>query len=337
MVESELVQRVYARALENPQRIAVSEATDEKMMRAAYKVAQGGWAHCVLVGSEAELRVLCEERDLDQGLFVFADTGKECAEKLAERYLALPDVTLSERALARKMRDSLYFAMVLEAVGDVDAVVGGLDAATADVIQAALDVFGMEEGAETVSSVSICEIPGFEGPQGPALACADVAVCPDPDASQLASIAISSCDTVKALTGWDPRCAMLSFSTDGSAAHDLVDKVVEATEIAQSRRPDLKIDGEFQLDSAIEPSGAAKKVLRPSEVAGKANILVFPDLNAGNIGAKILNKIAHAQFYGVMLQGFKRVCSDASRTSSVDELARNIVFTAARAAGMNDE
>lgn len=333
MKNDKLIEKIYDEAKKNPQRLAFPEANDAKMLQAAYETAMGGYGFCVLVGNEAELRKLCKELQYDEEKFVFVDV-EDCSyrDEIVERYLLLPDITLEKKALIRKMQDPVYFAMAMQSVGDVDVTIGGFDSTTADIIQAAMDVIGMEEDAETVSSVSICDIPNFDGPEGSFLALADIAVCPDPDASQLASIAISSCDTIRGLTGWTPRCAMLSFSTDGSASHDLVDKVLDALEIAKKRRPDLLIDGEFQGDVAIDPACAAKKISRQSEVAGNANILVFPDLNAGNISAKFLNKINHAQFFGVFLQGFKQICTDSSRTASVPELVRNIVFSAVRAA-----
>ncbi len=153
----------------------------------------------------------------------------------------------------------------------------------------------------------------------------------NPNAAELASIAIATCDTVKAVTGWEPKCAMLSYSTLGSGQGELVDRVATAVKLAQEKRPDLKIDGEFQLDTAIVPEVAQKKVKRASEVAGQANILIFPDLNAGNIGVKLIQQFGHANAYGPLLQGFKKICSDCSRGAPVAELVGNIVFSVVRA------
>lgn len=335
MNKDNLIERIYAQAKSDPQTIVFPEASDEKMLQAAYETASGGYGHCLLIGNPAELKTLCRKLDYDENSFRFVDINDtEYRNQLISKYIGLPDAILEESTLIRRMASPLYFAMVMQAVGDADVTIGGFEATTADVIQAAIEVIGMEEDAETVSSVSMCDIPNFDGSEGSLLAVADIAVCPDPDASQLASIAITSCDTISQLTGWTPRCAMLSFSSDGSASHDLVDKVIEALEIVKGKRPDLMIDGEFQADVAIDPESAAKKIKRPSEVAGKANILIFPDLNAGNIGAKILNKIAHAQFFGVFMQGFKLICSDSARSASVPELVQNIIFSAVRAANL---
>ena len=170
--------------------------------------------------------------------------------------------------------------------------------------------------------------------QGPLLAFGDSAVCTDPDADQLASIAIAACDTVRALVGWEPRCALLSYSTCGSGEGPLVDKVVEAVKIAQNRRPDLAIDGEFQLDSAISPKVAAKKVRRESRVAGRANIIIWSDLNVGNVGVKLVQQFARADAYGPMLQGFAKIVCDCSRGAPVSELVGNIAMSCVRAQGV---
>ena len=195
-------------------------------------------------------------------------------------------------------------------------------------------IIGMQPGISTISSIGLCDIPGFEGSEGSLLAVGDSAVCTNPNAEQLASIAISACDTVKALLDWEPRCAMVSYSTLGSGQGELIDKVVEAVKIAREQRPDLAIDGEFQFDAAISPAVAAKKVGRESKVAGKANVVIWPDLNVGNVAVKLIQQFGHANAYGPMLQGFNKVVCDCSRGAPVSEIKGNIVISAVRAAGM---
>ena len=194
-------------------------------------------------------------------------------------------------------------------------------------------VIGLKPGIATISSIGLCDIPGFEGSEGSLLAIGDSAVCTNPNPEELASIAISACETVQSLLGWEPRCAMVSYSTLGSGAGELVDKVVVAVKIANEKRPDLAIDGEFQLDSAINPAVAAKKVQRESKVAGKANVVIWPDLNVGNVGVKLIQQFGKADAYGPMLQGFAKVVCDCSRSAPVSELKGNIVISAVRAAG----
>ena len=159
----------------------------------------------------------------------------------------------------------------------------------------------------------------------------DSAVCTNPTDEQLADIAISACESVQALLDWTPRCALLSYSTLGSGQGELVDKVSRAVAIANKRRPDLAIDGEFQFDTAVSPAVAAKKVNRESKVAGQANILIWPDLNVGNVGVKILQQVGHANAYGPILQGFNDVVCDCSRSAPVSELKGNIILSAVRA------
>ena len=249
-------------------------------------------------------------------------------------YVAQPGRFLKEKALARRMQDPLYYAMVMQAVEEAEVTFAGINNTTGDVLLAGQMIIGMQPGISTISSIGLCDIPGFEGSEGSLLAVGDSAVCTNPNAEQLASIAISACDTVKALLDWEPRCAMVSYSTLGSGQGELIDKVVEAVKIAQEQRPDLAIDGEFQFDAAISPAVAEKKVTRKSKVAGKANVVIWPDLNVGNVGVKLIQQFGHANAYGPMLQGFNKVVCDCSRGAPVSEIKGNIVISAVRAAGM---
>jgi phosphate acetyltransferase len=227
---------------------------------------------------------------------------------------------LPEKTLKRMVRQPLNFAVLMEAVGEADCTVAGLFHTTGDVILAAQTIIGMRPGIETISSVGINSIPGFSGPDGDLLIFADCAVCPDPTPSELADIAISSADTTRCLLDIEPRVALLSFSTKGSAMHEKVDRILEALNIVRGRRPDLLIDGEFQLDSAIDPKVASRKVKEPSAVAGRANVLIFPDLNSGNIGVKLIQIFGKALSYGPLLQGFAKPITDLSRGAKVEDI-----------------
>ncbi|MCF0186393.1 MAG: phosphate acetyltransferase, partial [Bacteroidaceae bacterium] len=202
-----------------------------------------------------------------------------------------------------------------------------------DVLMAGQMIIGLKPGIATISSIGLCDIPGFEGSEGSLLAIGDSAVCTNPTPEQLASIGISACDTVASLLDWEPRCAFVSYSTLGSGQGELIDKVVEAVKIAKEARPDLAIDGEFQFDAAINPTVAAKKVPRESKVAGKANVIIWPDLNVGNVGVKLIQQFGKADAYGPMLQGFNKVVCDCSRGAPVSEIVGNIIISAVRAAG----
>ena len=328
-----LLDRIYEKAKQNPQKVAFPEALNEKMMQAAYETGKEGYIHPILVGNETEIREAVRQRGYDESVFQIVDISEEgYKQQLIEKYVALPNTRLKEKALARRMQDKLYYAMVMQAVGDADVTFAGIDYTTGDVLLAGQMMIGLKEGIETISSMGLCDIPGYEGSEGSLLAVSDSAVCANPTAAQLASIAISTCDTMRQLLDWEPRCAMVSYSTLGSGQGELIDKVVQAVRIANEQRPDLAIDGEFQLDAAISPAVAAKKVKKESKVAGKANIIIWPDLNVGNVGVKLIQQFGHANAYGPMLQGFNKIVCDCSRGAPVSEIKGNIVISAVRAA-----
>ena len=324
-----VLDQIYLRAKENPRKVAFPEALNEKMMQAAYETGKEGYIIPVLVGNGNEIREAARERGYDEGVFTIVDiTEEEYKKTLIDKYVALPQTILKEKALNRRMQNPLYYAMVMQAVDEADVTFAGIDNTTGDVLLAGQMIIGLKEGISTVSSIGLCDIPGFQGSEGSLLAIGDSAVCTNPDANQLADIAISACDTVKALLEWEPRCAMVSYSTLGSGQGELIDKVVEAVKLANEKRPDLAIDGEFQFDAAISPAVAEKKVNRESQVAGKANVVIWPDLNVGNVGVKLIQQFGHADAYGPMLQGFNKVVCDCSRGAPVSEIKGNIVISA---------
>ncbi|MGM9549995.1 MAG: phosphate acyltransferase [Faecousia sp.] len=329
-----VLDKLYEKASLNPQKVAFPEATNEKMMQAAYETGKEGYIHPVLVGDGEELKALAAERGYDISVFTIVDIhDEEYKNKIVESYVNQPGRMLKAKALGRRMENPLYFAMAMQAVGEADVTFAGIDNTTGDVLLAGQMIIGLKPGISTISSIGLCDIPGYEGSEGSLLAVGDSAVCTNPNAEQLASIAISACDTVKELLDWEPRCAMVCYSTLGSGQGELIDKVKEALRIANEQRPDLAIDGEFQLDAAIVPAVAAKKVKRESKVAGKANVVIWPDLNVGNIAVKLIQQFGHANAYGPMLQGFQSVVCDCSRGAPVSEIKGNIVISAVRAAG----
>ncbi len=329
-----VLDQIYAKAKLNPQKVAFPEALNEKMMQAAFEAGKEGYIHPILVGNAEEINRAIEERGYEKEVFSVVDIEEESYKnELIQKYVALPTTMLKEKALNRRMKNGLYYAMVMQAVGDADVTFAGIDYTTGDVLLAGQMIIGMKPGIATISSIGLCDIPGYEGSEGSLLAVGDSAVCTNPNAEQLASIAISACDTVKSLLDWEPRCACVCYSTLGSGQGELIDKVTEAVKIANELRPDLQIDGEFQLDAAISPAVAAKKVKRESAVAGKANVVIWPDLNVGNVAVKLIQQFGHADAYGPMLQGFNKVVCDCSRSAPVSELKGNIVISAVRAAG----
>jgi len=317
---NKLIDMLQTKAKADPKRIAFPEASDEKILRAAGQARDLRVALPILVGDRNIISSVAAGIGVSlEGMTIMDNTDRENLDHFIAEYLK-KKTDLPGPALKRKSRDPMYFALILEELDEVDGVVAGLNHTTGEVILAAQMIIGVKNGISTVSSVGIWSIPGFNGSEGEFLAHADCAVNPDPTDEELADIAITSADTVRTLLGWEPRVAMLSFSTKGSMSHPRVDKVLQALEIARKRRPDLLIDGEFQLDTAISPAVAAKKVKERSAVAGRANILIFPDLDAGNIGIKLVQNFAKASSCGPLLQGFRKPVSDLSRSAPVEDI-----------------
>lgn len=332
-MKNNLMNEIFAKAKANPKRVAFPEANNIKMLAAMQEVASQGYAETVVVGNIEEVKTLVKENNIDDSKFKYIDNlDEKYSNDVLQRYLKLPNIIFGEKSLLRRMKDPLNFALMMEAVGDVDVTFAGINSSTGEVIYAAQTLIGLEDNLDTISSIGIAEMPNYTFSYGSnIIAIGDCAVCTNPSASELASIAIAACDTMKAVTGYEPRCAMLSYSTCGSGSGELVDKVTSAIKIAKEKRPDLKIDGEFQLDSAIVPEVATKKVKKESEVAGKANILIFPDLNAGNIGVKLIQRFGGANAYGPLLQGFRKICCDCSRGAPISEMVGNIAISVVRA------
>lgn len=328
----DLMEQLRAKVAANPQKVAFFEADDPKMMEVVGELASAGLAECFIVGDGATLRGVAEQLGVDLSKVTIVDIADdEANEAFAVRFEAMPDCPFKSKGIRRRAKKPMDRALMMQRIDDVDITFGGLCCSTGDVIIGGQTIIGLADGIDTISSCGVFNIPGWEGSEGHLLGFGDAAVCVDPDPEQLASIAISAAETVRALMGWEPRVAMLSYSTDGSAEGPLVEKVRAAVKVAQKRRPDLAIDGEFQLDSAINPAVAAKKVLRESAVAGRANVIICPDINVGNIGVKLVQNFANADAYGPFLQGFKKIVCDCSRSAPVSELVGNVVMSCVRA------
>lgn len=334
---NEFVKNMTEKAKKNPKRVAFPEAMNVDILRTAEQVTAAGIGFPVLMGKPEAIESLAGEHQISTAGFDYFDyTEEENRLKLAEEYTAGHE-DFSAKAVARKSKDPVRCALFLLKLHKVDCVAAGKEYSTGDVIFETMGIVGLQEGVESVSSLGIADIPGFDGPQGQMLGLADCAITAQPDAKDLAGIAISSADTVKNLLGWEPRVAMLSFSTCGSAEHESLDVVREAVKLVREYRPDVKVDGEFQLDSAIIPAVAAKKVKWESEVAGKANVLIFPNLHAGNIGVKLIQIFGHANAYGPVLQGFAQPVCDFSRSAPVDEMLGNVAMLVIRAAAQEEQ
>lgn len=326
-----LMKELEERAKRSPKRIALPESQNRMIIKAAREMLDRKVGYPVLVGEKSEIEKIAIDEGVNIDGFEFFDpTDEEKATGLVTSYLEMSDL-LSEKAVRRKMKDPVNTAMLLLKAGLVDGVAAGRDYTTAEVIIAAQNIVGLQDGFSNISSLGVINVEGFNGPEGNLLAFADCAVNPLPDASCLADIAIASADTINLLLGWEPRIAMLAFSTCGSTEHSSIDPILESIRMIKERRPELKVDGEFQLDTAIIPVVAEKKMKRESEVAGKANILVFPNLHAGNIGVKLIQNFAKADAYGPVLQGFAKPICDFSRSAPLSEMMGNIIMLIVRA------
>lgn len=329
---NDFIKGMTERARQCPCRIGFPEADNVDILKTAEQVVVNGMGTPVLVGNPEAVKALAAANGIStEGFTYFNYTDEEERRKLAAEYVARFD-DFSEKAVARKSKTSLCCALFLLKLGHCDCVAGGKDYSTGDVVFHSIGIIGLQDGVESASSLGIADVPGFEGPEGNMFAIADCAITAQPDSKDLAGIAISSADTVHTLMGWEPRVALLAFSTCGSAEHESIDIIREAVNIVHEKRPDIKCDGEFQLDAALMPKVAAKKVPRESDVAGKANVLIFPNLHAGNIGVKLIQIFGHANAYGPVIQGFRQPVCDFSRSAPVDEMLGNVAMLVIRAA-----
>ena len=321
-----------AKACERKARVALPECEAAKTLQAARRVADDGIGIPVLVSPADVIRATAEEAGIDLAGMQIVDTSDaDALEELASRFMdAGKPRMLSAKGIRRKLKNPMWWAMVMEELGDVDCTFCGHVNTTGDVLMCAQMTIGLAEGVDVPSILALVETPGFEGPEGGVICFTDCGLNPEPNASELASIAISAADGVRSIMGWEPRVGFLSFSTKGSGAGQSVERVREALDLVHERRPDIAADGELQLDAAIDEAVAAKKVGGASEVAGRANVLVFPDLQAGNIGYKLTQRIGGANCFAV-LQGLAKPCNDLSRGCSSDDIVNTVAMTAVQA------
>ncbi len=321
------IDEIYAKAKANKKRIAIPECTNPSMMRSAVRAAADGMADVIFVGDAETCRKVSAENDIDLSGVSIADINdEEYREELIAKFSELPRRGFSAKSVSKRITNPLYMALVMEAVGDADCTFGGLDTTTNEFVMATQGILGLAPGVTSPSGLLIMEIDNYKGEQGNIFGMSDGAINTEPTADQLAGIALSSCETFTALTGKEAMCAFLSYSTDGSGNSPSVFKVREGLEKAKALRPELKIDGEFQADAAIVSRVAAKKVKRDSEVAGHANVLVFPDAAACNIATKLIQQFAPGHSYGPIYQGFAQPVLDCSRGDTEERIYDNVAF-----------
>lgn len=321
-----LIEELMEKARGSKKRVALPECEADNTLLAARQVLDREVGIPVLVGEPQIMEDTAKRTGVSlEGMEIVDISDLVQKEERIRRYLQR-DRMLSEKACNRKMKKPLYYAMIMEEIGDADCVFCGHTSTTGEVLLAAQECIGLEENVDVPSIFALLEIPNFEGPQGNRIVFTDCGLNPEPSPQELASIAIASADNVQALMGWEPRVAFLSFSTCGSGTAKSVEAIRTALEIARERRPDLKIDGEFQLDAAIDMAVAKKKVPHTSSVAGQANILVFPELNAANIAVKLIQRFAGGRGYGHTLSGFAGAVADSSRGATVEEMVGDIAM-----------
>lgn len=336
----ELFNALKEKAIANKQRIVLPEGTENRTLQAANQIIADGIADVILIGKPDEIKEEAKKLNLthiDEAKII-DNTNVDALEKYAEMFYELrksKGITIEDAR--KKAQDPLYLGCLLIRAGEADCQVAGARNTTGNVLRAAFQVIKTAPGISVVSGAFLMLMPNGSpyGTDG-IMVFADCAVVPVPTAPELAQIALSTAKTARDIAGIEPRIAMLSFSTKGSAAHDNVTKVVEATKIASETDPELAIDGELQADAALVPSVGLSKA-PGSKIAGKANVLVFPSLEVGNIAYKLVQRIGGAQAVGPILQGLARPVNDLSRGCSPEDIYKTIIITCNQAIGLKNQ
>ena len=329
----DILNAMWGRAREACPRIVFPEGDDPRVVEAALIAASEGLARATVLGNESAVQKVASEKGLDPSAITITDPVKgSYTDELALAYHGIRE----KKGVPREQSDAelespVTFGAMMVREGFADGMVAGAVTTTGEVVRNALRIIGTAPDVEVLSSCFIMVMPVAEYGEKGVFIFADCGIVPDPTPSQLAQIAISSAKSGVFFLGFEPRIAMLSFSTHGSADHPHVQKVVEATRIVREREPDLVIDGEIQLDAAIVPEVSTKKVPE-SPLEGKANVLIFPDLNSGNIAYKLVERLAHTKAIGPVLQGLRKPVNDLSRGCRVDDIVNVTAITAIQAA-----
>lgn len=328
-----IIEQLCARAKADKQRIVLPESLEERTITAADMALRDELADIILIGNRDEILAYAQKLGL-QHIEKATIIDPATSEKTEEYAQLLTELRAKKGMTIEKARqqvlDPLYFGCLIIKSGDADGQISGALSTTGDTLRPALQIIKCAPGITCVSGAMLLITPAHEYGDDGVLVMGDVAVTPMPDANQLAQIAVCTAQTAQAVAGLDPRVAMLSFSTKGSAKHEVCDKVIEATRLAQEMAPELKIDGEMQADAALVEKVGQKKC-PGSPIAGHANVLIAPCLEVGNIGYKLVERLAHAEAIGPILQGIARPVNDLSRGCCVDDIYKMVAITACQA------
>ena len=329
-----MIEQVKVKARQCVKTIVLPEGDEPRTVQAAVKIVQEKIARPILLGDPARVKAVATEKGVDVSNIEIVNplASPKAAEYTNALYELRKAKGVTEEQAKQLVADPMYYGIMMVKLGDADGLVSGAVHTTGDMLRPALQIIKTKPGIKVVSSSFLLDCPNKSLGHNGLLVYSDCVVVPCPTAEELASIAVSAAETAHVLCGIEePKVALLSFSTKGSAKHELVTKVQEATRLAHEMAPDLTLDGEMQFDAAIIPEIGASKA-KGSPVAGHANVLIFPDLQAGNIGYKITQRIGGAEAFAV-LQGLAKPCNDLSRGCSVDDIVATVALTAVQAQG----
>lgn len=329
-----IMRNIWKKAKSGKKRIVLPEGSEKRTLLAASIIKSEKLADIVLIGNKAKIQTNAIQHSADiRGIEIIDPMTSQKYESYSELYFKIrKDKGITLEQAYETLKDDIYYATLMVKSGDADGMVSGADHPIADLLRPALQIIKTAPGISIVSSSFIMELPYSHFGDNGVLVFADCAVNPDPDAKELASIALAAAATARTLCGMEPRVAMLSFSTKGSASHETIEKVIRATGIAKKINPALIIDGELQVDTAIVPEVASMKA-KYSPIGGRANVLIFPDLNSGNIAYKSVQRLAKANAIGPIGQGFDKPVNNLSRGCSVEDIVNVVAITAVQAMG----
>ncbi len=329
---SSFTQKLKERARQDIKTIVLAEGEDIRTVRAAAIALGEGYAKIIILGDEKKIEEMAgaENLDISKAVIINPETSAKAKEYGEKFYEMRKAKGVTPEQAAETVKNPLYYGVMMVNEGEADGMVAGACNSSANVIRPSLQILKTKPGTKFVSAFFIIVVPDCEYGENGAFVFADSGLNEDPDAEAVSEIAISSAASFKQLVGAEPKVAMLSYSTYGSAKSHLVDKMQLATKLAKEKCPELKLDGELQLDAAIVPS-VGKSKAPGSDIAGSANVLVFPNLDAGNIGYKLAQRLAKAEAYGPILQGVKKPVNDLSRGCSAEDIAGVIAITCVQA------